>query len=90
MMQNDWLAQRLADISGITVERPGLLETTALGAARLAGLQAGVFDSLESLAGAWQAEREFVPGIASGERQQLLAGWQRAVAATLQFAPTAD
>ena len=90
MVQNDWLAQRLADITGITVERPGLLETTALGAARLAGLQAGVFDSLESLAGTWQAEREFVPGIASGERQQLLAGWQRAVAATLQFAPTAD
>ncbi len=80
MVANDWLMQFLADVLGFAVERPVITETTALGAAYLAGLSAGAFDSLEDLARRWQREAQFEPRLEAAEREHLVAGWGRAVA----------
>jgi glycerol kinase len=80
MVVNDWLCQFLADILDRAVERPAVVETTALGAAYLAGLAAGVYGSLDAVAGAWRLERRFEPRMQAAERQRLLDGWRRAVA----------
>ncbi len=80
MVANDWLMQFLADVLGVAVERPVITETTALGAAYLAGLCAGAFDSLEDLARRWQREAQFEPRLEAAEREHLVAGWGRAVA----------
>ena len=85
MANNDWLAQYLADITRTPVARPALLETTALGAARLAGLQAGVFDDLNALQEAWIADQTFDPSMSNSQRQTLLSTWQRAVSAAIAF-----
>ena len=79
MVQNNWLCGFLADLLDIVVERPVETETTALGAAYLAGLQVGLFTSLEDIAERWQAEREFDPGMDSSQRNLLLADWHEAV-----------
>jgi glycerol kinase len=79
MVQNNWLCGFLADLLDIVVERPVETETTALGAAYLAGLQVGLFASLEDIAERWQAEREFDPGMDSSQRNLLLADWHEAV-----------
>ena len=65
MVNNNWLSQYLADILDISVQRPQQTETTALGAAYLAGLQSGVFSSLEDLTNNWQQDKEFVPSMNS-------------------------
>ena len=80
MVVNDWLCQFLADMLDRPVERPAVIETTALGAAYLAGLAAGVYGSLEAVAAAWRLDRRFEPAMAADERQRLLDGWRRAVA----------
>lgn len=80
MVGNDWLMQFLADMLGVAVERPAVTETTALGAAYLAGLQAGLFGGLKDLSAAWVLERRFEPRLDGRERQRLYAGWLRAVA----------
>ena len=79
MVVNDWLVQFLADVLGITITRPKITETTALGAAYLAGLQAGVFDSLEEVAELWQEDRQFRPELPLERRQSVYAGWQEAI-----------
>ncbi len=79
MVQNDWLCKFLADILDIVVERPVETETTALGAAYLAGLQIGLFDSTDDIAARWQAEREFDPQMETHQRNLLLADWHEAV-----------
>lgn len=79
MVQNNWLCGFLADVLDIAVERPQQTETTALGAAYLAGLQVGLFDSLDDIAARWQAEREFEPEMPSQQRNLLLADWHEAV-----------
>jgi len=79
MVQNNWLCQFLADLLDIVVERPLQTETTALGAAYLAGLQVGLFDSLDDIASRWQAEREFDPSMDASTRNLLLADWHEAV-----------
>jgi glycerol kinase len=79
MVQNNWLCQFLADLLGIIVERPEQTETTALGAAYLAGLQTGIFTSIEDIAGRWQTDREFVPSMDKGAASLLLADWHEAV-----------
>jgi len=79
MVQNNWLCQFLADTLDIVVERPAVTETTALGAAYLAGLQIGLFASLDDIAQHWQAEREFDPAMESSRRNLLLADWHEAV-----------
>jgi len=79
MVNNDWLAQFLADILGATVARPKITETTALGAAFLAGLKTGVFSSLSDISSLWQCERQFKPQMENEERKRLTDGWQVAV-----------
>jgi len=80
---NDWLCQFLADVISAPVERPRITETTALGAATLAALGAGLVDSLEDAGRLWHLEREFRPQMREVTRQRLLAGWSRAVARAL-------
>ena len=80
MAVNDWVMQFLADQLAMPVERPVVTETTALGAAYLAGLGAGVFASPEDIARQWKRQREFKPAMKTAERNQLYAGWQAAVA----------
>jgi glycerol kinase len=79
MVSNDWLMQFLADIVDLRVERPVVTETTALGAAYLAGVQVGVFDSLDDVTANWRRDRAFTPSVDPGERERLVAGWSRAV-----------
>lgn len=80
MVVNNWLLQFLADVLGVSVERPTVTETTALGAAFLAGLQVGIFSSFDDIRGRWQRDALFRPGLAADERDRLLAGWRRALA----------
>jgi glycerol kinase len=77
---NDFLCQFQADIMGVTVLRPAVIETTALGAAYLAGLGVGLWPSLDALASRWTVERTFTPGMPAGRREELYDGWRRAVA----------
>ncbi len=86
MVANDWLCQFLADITHTRVERPRETETTALGAAYLAGLQAGLFESIESLEDKWRCESVFEPAQASAGRMDLLANWKTAVSLVEQMA----
>ena len=79
MVVNDWAMQFLADILGVAVERPHVTETTALGAAFLAGLYTGFYPSLEGIAALWRRERVFEPAMSPGERDRRYAGWRAAV-----------
>ena len=80
MVANDWIAQCLADLVPIPVVRPRVTETTALGAAYLAGLQSGVFASTSVLAEQWRQEQEFLPQMPEAQSMALYEGWQAAVA----------
>ena len=82
---NDWLMQFQADVLGIPVERPDLVETTALGAAGLAGLALGVWKSTDEFLGGRRFTR-FDPAMSPRDREARLAGWRRAVSATLAWA----
>ncbi len=79
MVVNNWLMQFLADILGVPVERPQINETTALGAAYLAGLQAGVYSDLDEIAGHWQCQQRYQPNMDEAVRAELYAGWLNAV-----------
>ena len=79
MVANDLLMQRLADTVGAPVERPKVTETTALGAAFLAGLHAGLWPSLEVLSATWALDRAFRPAEGAASRDRRYAGWQDAV-----------
>ena len=79
MVVNDWVMQFLADQLGIAVERPTVTETTALGAAYLAGLATGVFQSTDDIASRWRCERRFEAAMAEARREKLYAGWKDAV-----------
>jgi glycerol kinase len=79
MVVNDALMQRLADTVGVAVERPTVTETTALGAAFLAGFKAGLFPSLGSIGESWALDRAFAPGEDPASRDRRYTGWQTAV-----------
>ncbi len=79
MVANDWLCQFLADMLDVAVERPKVIETTALGAAYLAGLAVGLYAGLDAVAYGWQCERRFEPRMSAESRARLYAGWQKAV-----------
>jgi glycerol kinase len=79
MAANNWVMQFLADILGVPVERPVVTETTALGAAYLAGRHVALYPDLQGFAARWQAERTFVPAMDEAERTRRLARWQDAV-----------
>jgi len=90
MVASDWTMQFLADILGAPVDRPRVLETTAVGAAYLAGFQAGVCPAPAEFAKTWKYERRFKPKMKAAERAALYAGWQEAVDRTLTRRPPAD
>ncbi|MBI4789805.1 MAG: glycerol kinase [Chloroflexi bacterium] len=77
--QSDFLLQFEADMLGIPVERPAMTETTVLGAAYLAGLAVGYWQSLEEIASKWRVERRFDPSISVDRRDYLYHGWQKAI-----------
>lgn len=83
MVKNNWVCQFIADITATPVLRPAIIETTALGAAYLAGLHAGVFKSVDDIAARWQHERTFDVQMPADARAPLYAGWQKAVGQVL-------
>ncbi|MCY3878985.1 MAG: glycerol kinase GlpK [Rhodobacteraceae bacterium] len=83
MTASDWTMQTLADQLGVPVDRPVITETTALGAAYLAGLQSDMLGSPEEFAGKWLLERRFQPEMDCEQRDRLYGGWKDAVARTL-------
>ena len=87
MVASDWTMQRLADILGVPVDRPQILETTALGAAYLAGMQVGLYPKPAAFAQTWKLERRFAPEMPVKEREARYALWKDAVARTLTRAP---
>jgi glycerol kinase len=80
MVANAWFLQFLADILNIPIERPVDVESTVLGAAYLAGLQSGVIDSIDNIAGKWQRDVLFEPAMSDEQREHLLRGWAIAIA----------
>ena len=80
---NRFLMQFQADLMRLPVQRPAVLETTALGAALLAGLAVGLYGSLPETAQGWHVEHTFKPVLPEDQRQQLLDGWKQAVDRTL-------
>jgi glycerol kinase len=78
--KNSLLMQIQADVLGVPVQRPAVTETTALGAAYLAGLAVGFWPDVDTLAAQWSIERTFEPRMSQAERDDLIAGWQRAIA----------
>ena len=83
MTANNWLLQVLSDITQVPVERPKVTETTALGAALLAALKAGVFSDLGQAQSAWTLDQNFSPSLAKDKRDERMAGWHDAVKRTL-------
>jgi glycerol kinase len=79
MVSNDWFCQRLADLTGLAVDRPKVTETTALGAAYLAGLGAELFRDEKDIAARWALDRRFKPAMKKTERDRLYVGWKSAV-----------
>ncbi|WP_304351803.1 glycerol kinase GlpK [Comamonas testosteroni] len=79
---NNLLMQFQADLLGIPVVRPACVETTALGAAYLAGLSSGVYQSTEELSALWKAERRFLPTLGKGRADELMQRWEQAVRQT--------
>ena len=85
MVKNDWMLQFLSDITGINVERPGMIEASALGAAFLANLRAGILTSFDGLDRFLEIDKKFQPQMSSTKRQALLSTWGRAIKATQSF-----
>ena len=83
MVASDWTMQFLADILDAPVDRPTILETTALGAAWLAGSSSGIWPGMDEFAKGWARERQFTPAMAAAERRRRLDGWHDAVRRTL-------
>jgi glycerol kinase len=83
---NDLLMQNQADILGVPVVRPKVLETTALGAAYLAGLATGYWRSVDDVRANWQVDRRFEPAMARDRVAELRAGWEKAVARSKAWA----
>jgi glycerol kinase len=84
MSASDWTMQFLADMLGADVDRPTMLETTALGAAYLAGSRAGLYPAPDQFARSWRAERRFSPTMAAEEREERYRGWRDAIARVIE------
>ncbi|KYD31459.1 glycerol kinase GlpK [Parageobacillus toebii] len=84
-VKNNFLMQFQSDMLGVPVERPVINETTALGAAYLAGLAVGYWKDRKEIASQWQLERQFEPQMAKEKQEQLYAGWKKAVKAAMAF-----
>jgi glycerol kinase len=83
MVASDWTMQRLADVLDAPVDRPQILETTALGAAWLAGRAAGVWPDADGFAKSWRRDRRFEPDMDAETRERKLGAWSEAVRRTL-------
>jgi len=83
MVMNNWFSQFLSDVVDIKILRPKVQETTALGAAFMAGLQIGVYKSLKDISKNWHLDKNFTPIIKSKERNKLVKGWSAAIKKTL-------
>jgi len=83
MVKNNWFSQFLSDVLNIKVYRSQIDETTALGAAFMAGLQVGMFKSLNDISKRWELNRKFIPKMKNSERLNLLKGWSQAMRRTL-------
>lgn len=83
MVQSDWTMQRLADVLDAPVDRSKITETTALGAAWLAGMSVGLWPDVEEFAERWKLDRRFSPSLEAGVRTELIGGWRDAVRRTL-------
>jgi glycerol kinase len=83
MTASDWTMQRLADLLDAPVDRPKIQETTALGAAYLAGLSAGVFPEPQKFADHWRLDRRFTPSMGADTRAKKLGGWAKAMKGVL-------
>ena len=86
MSASDWTMQFLSDIIDAPVERPKVLETTAMGAAWLAGYKAGVLPDMEAFAAQWAVDARFEPDMPSEARDRKYVAWKRAIEATIGFA----
>ena len=84
MVHNSWMVQHLSSVLNIPVDRPKVLETTALGAAYLVGLQAGLYKTLQDVQKHWQGEKHFEPEMDEKTRDGLLKGWNKAVSKVLK------
>lgn len=80
MAGNNWLLQFLADLLNLDIQSPSFIETTALGAAYLAGLHVGVYQSLNEISVLWKANRIFVAAMSQAKREELYSGWRQAIA----------
>jgi glycerol kinase len=87
---NDWLLQFQADLLGLPVIRPAMVETTAAGAAGLAGIATGVWSDADAFLAAREEAVRFEPGMEPAVRDELVKGWQRAIASTLHWARSAE
>ncbi len=85
MSASDWAMQFLSDVIGASVDRPDVLETTALGAAWLAGQRAGIYPDMEGFACEWALDRRFETQMDAATRDEKYGAWKSAVNATLQF-----
>jgi len=79
MVSNDWFLEFLAGILAVPVERPENIESTVLGAAYLAGLQSGVYSSIDEIESYWASDAIFDPAMDAEQRADLYAGWQDAI-----------
>jgi glycerol kinase len=79
MVNNNWFTQYLADIVNVKIHRPKVNETTALGAAFMAGLKIGVYKSLKDISNKWKIDRSFSPKMKNSKRKKLLKGWSQAI-----------
>ncbi|MEM8633282.1 MAG: glycerol kinase GlpK [Pseudomonadota bacterium] len=85
MSASDWAMQFLSDIIGAPVDRPEVLETTALGAAWLAGQRAGLYPDMDGFSKSWALQQQFTPQMDDTDRDDKYAAWKRAVDATIRF-----
>ena len=83
MVKNNWFSQFLSDVIDTKVIRPRVQETTALGAAFMAGLKIGVYKSLSDISKNWKIDQKFIPKISKRSRTNLLKGWEQAIRKTL-------
>ena len=83
MVMNNWFSQFLSDVVNVGVLRPKVQETTALGAAFMAGLQIGVYKSLKDISQNWALDKKFSPKMKNNSRTNLLKGWSKAIKRTL-------
>ena len=89
MVASEWTMQCLADILGCVIERPTITETTALGAAWVAGMHIGVWPDQETFSKTWKLDKRFTSAINDDERSQQRAQWQAAIKATVEQSKSA-